>query len=75
MDTDLILRLAKHPNIAGVKHTDHDIGKIAREAAVKDIGCRSTSLQLDYQQLTGRSPFHYFGRCHRLPPRRPRGRR
>lgn len=39
MDTDLIGRLARHPNIAGVKHTDHDIGKIAREAAMADIGC------------------------------------
>jgi 4-hydroxy-2-oxoglutarate aldolase len=33
MDTDLILRLAVHPNIAGIKHTDHDVGKIARESA------------------------------------------
>ena len=33
IDTDLILRLASHPNIAGIKHTDHDIGKISREAA------------------------------------------
>ncbi|WVQ85340.1 hypothetical protein IAT38_007505 [Cryptococcus sp. DSM 104549] len=33
MDTDLICRLARHPNIVGVKHTDHDIGKIARETA------------------------------------------
>ncbi|WVQ71040.1 hypothetical protein IAR50_000565 [Cryptococcus sp. DSM 104548] len=33
MDTDLICRLARHPNIAGVKHTDHDVGRIARETA------------------------------------------
>ncbi|OWT41104.1 dihydrodipicolinate synthetase family protein [Cryptococcus neoformans] len=33
MDTDLICRLARHPNIVGVKHTDHDVGRIARETA------------------------------------------
>ncbi|KAK8865827.1 hypothetical protein IAR55_000975 [Kwoniella newhampshirensis] len=33
LDTDLICRLARHPNIAGVKHTDHDVGRIARETA------------------------------------------
>lgn len=35
MDTDLILRLAKHPNIAGIKHTDHEVGRIAREVSGK----------------------------------------
>lgn len=33
MDSDLICKLASHPNIAGVKHTDHNVGKMAREAA------------------------------------------
>ncbi|WRT63967.1 uncharacterized protein IL334_000894 [Kwoniella shivajii] len=33
LDTDIICRLAKHPNILGVKHTDHDVGRIARETA------------------------------------------
>ncbi|KAL1410963.1 hypothetical protein Q8F55_001906 [Vanrija albida] len=33
MDADLLARLARHPNIAGVKHTDHDVGKIARVVA------------------------------------------
>ncbi|OCF32851.1 dihydrodipicolinate synthetase [Kwoniella heveanensis BCC8398] len=33
MDTDLICKLARHPNIVGVKHTDHDVGRIARETA------------------------------------------
>ncbi|WWC58389.1 uncharacterized protein I303_100929 [Kwoniella dejecticola CBS 10117] len=33
LDTDLICRLARHPNVAGVKHTDHDVGRIARETA------------------------------------------
>lgn len=41
MDTDLVGRLAQHPNIAGIKHTDHEVGRIAREAAVaaKSNGC------------------------------------
>jgi dihydrodipicolinate synthase/N-acetylneuraminate lyase len=33
MDSDLIVRLSAHPNIAGVKHTDHDVGKMCREMA------------------------------------------
>lgn len=41
MDTDLVGRLAQHRNIAGIKHTDHEVGRIAREAAVvaKSTGC------------------------------------
>lgn len=33
MHTDTILKLAEHPNIVGIKHTDNDIGKMSREAA------------------------------------------
>ena len=32
------MKLAKHPNIAGIKHTDHDIGRMAREASDKTNG-------------------------------------
>lgn len=40
MSTDLIGRIARHPNVAGVKHTDHDIGKVARLASLKHtFGC------------------------------------
>jgi dihydrodipicolinate synthase/N-acetylneuraminate lyase len=39
MDTDLVRRLAKHPNIVGIKHTDHEVGRIAREASIKSYGC------------------------------------
>ncbi|GFZ50302.1 Putative 4-hydroxy-2-oxoglutarate aldolase, mitochondrial [Saitozyma sp. JCM 24511] len=38
MDTDLVRRLAKHPNIVGIKHTDHEVGRIAREASIKSYG-------------------------------------
>lgn len=43
MDTDLVGRLAQYRNIAGIKHTDHEVGRIAREAAVvaKSTGCKS----------------------------------
>ena len=44
MSSDLILRCAKHPNIAGVKHTDHDLGKMAREAGAGDLGSPFTIL-------------------------------
>ncbi|WVR05730.1 hypothetical protein IAU60_002755 [Kwoniella sp. DSM 27419] len=47
MDTDLICRLARHPNIVGVKHTDHDVGRIARETAfakANDFGSPFTIL-------------------------------
>ncbi|WWD17988.1 hypothetical protein CI109_102434 [Kwoniella shandongensis] len=47
LDTDLICRLARHPNIAGVKHTDHDVGRIARETAfakANDFGSPFTIL-------------------------------
>jgi dihydrodipicolinate synthase/N-acetylneuraminate lyase len=36
MDTDLLQKLAVHPNIAGIKHTDHNLGKIARLSSLKD---------------------------------------
>jgi dihydrodipicolinate synthase/N-acetylneuraminate lyase len=32
MSTDLTIRIGQHRNIAGIKHTDHDVGRIAREA-------------------------------------------
>jgi 4-hydroxy-2-oxoglutarate aldolase len=44
MDTDLVRRLAKHPNIVGIKHTDHEVGRIAREASIKSYGCKCQSL-------------------------------
>lgn len=57
MDTDLVGRLAKHPNIAGIKHTDHEVGRIAREASVKANGSKphhNTSLS-QYLQLISAS--------------------
>jgi 4-hydroxy-2-oxoglutarate aldolase len=36
MDTDLLQKLAVHPNIAGIKHTDHNLGKIARLSSLKE---------------------------------------
>jgi 4-hydroxy-2-oxoglutarate aldolase len=42
MDTDLLMDLAKHPNIYGAKHTDHDVGKMTREASAEakaSYGC------------------------------------
>ncbi|EIW66318.1 hypothetical protein M231_05842 [Tremella mesenterica] len=44
MDSDLVMRLARHPNIAGVKHTDHDVGRIARECRDKNYGSPFTVL-------------------------------
>lgn len=35
MSSDVIIQVGHHPNVAGVKHTDHDLGKIARESQVK----------------------------------------
>ncbi|RSH90372.1 hypothetical protein EHS25_000977 [Saitozyma podzolica] len=50
MDSDLILRLSAHPNIAGVKHTDHDVGKMCREMA-------STKKSPDFTILAGASDY------------------
>lgn len=36
MDSETIGTLARLPNIVGVKHTDHDIGKMARHCALAD---------------------------------------
>ncbi|ORX33850.1 hypothetical protein BD324DRAFT_653899 [Kockovaella imperatae] len=44
LSSELTMKLAKHPNIAGIKHTDHDIGRIAREASVKSYGSPYTIL-------------------------------
>ena len=30
MDSDLLIRIGAHANVHGVKHTDHDVGKMAR---------------------------------------------
>jgi dihydrodipicolinate synthase/N-acetylneuraminate lyase len=30
MDSELLEQLANHPRIVGIKHSDHDLGKIAR---------------------------------------------
>lgn len=35
MDSELLQELAKHPRIAGIKHTDHNLGKIARMASLR----------------------------------------
>ncbi|KDN36552.1 aldolase, partial [Tilletiaria anomala UBC 951] len=34
LDSELVADLAHHPNIRGVKHTDHNIGKMARHCAL-----------------------------------------
>jgi dihydrodipicolinate synthase/N-acetylneuraminate lyase len=30
MDSELLEQLAEHPRIVGIKHTDHNLGKITR---------------------------------------------
>ena len=35
MSSDVIIQVGHHPNVAGVKHTDHDLGKMARESQIQ----------------------------------------
>jgi dihydrodipicolinate synthase/N-acetylneuraminate lyase len=37
LSSDIMRSLAKHPRICGVKHTDHDIGKMARNCAFSTL--------------------------------------
>ncbi|KAF2447367.1 aldolase [Karstenula rhodostoma CBS 690.94] len=36
MDSDLLIRIAAHPNVHGVKHTDHDVGRMARMVRARE---------------------------------------
>jgi dihydrodipicolinate synthase/N-acetylneuraminate lyase len=71
MDSDLILRLSAHPNIAGVKHTDHDVGKMCREMAstkksrefLISFFRKSVLASLVRNNLTGRTACPGLGGC------------
>lgn len=46
MDSDLLIRIGAHPIVHGVKHTDHDVGRMARMIkAKKQIGMLSVRVQ------------------------------
>ena len=54
MDTDLLQKLAVHPNIAGIKHTDHNLGKIARLSSLKDtFGSESSAMRFFCMEQRG----------------------
>ena len=69
LSTDLTKKLASHPNIVGIKHTDHEVGRIAREVAFGDFGSESLRAPTgSLLQLTASSIYH-LGWRFRLPHR------
>jgi hypothetical protein len=66
MSSDVIIRVGQHPNVAGVKHTDHDIGKIARESRAEYTSTYASGFVIRRLML-GRS-IHDSRWCYRLPP-------
>ncbi|PWN49953.1 aldolase [Violaceomyces palustris] len=43
LSSEVIRTLSEHPNIRGVKHTDHDIGKMARNCALNRASSSTTA--------------------------------